>query len=60
MRRMETISKRAALVDAVRAEITALPTYGYNRADALVIEFTRTKRRTENLIRRILRAGLYE
>jgi hypothetical protein len=26
----------AILVDAVRAEITALPTYGYRRAGALV------------------------
>ena len=31
----------AILVDAVRAEITALPTYGYRRAGALVKPYTR-------------------
>ena len=33
---VEDVADDAILVDAVRAEITALPTYGYRRAAALV------------------------
>jgi putative transposase len=34
--RASNLSSDAMLIDAVRAEITALPTYGYRRAGALV------------------------
>ena len=34
--RVRNLSSDAMLIDAVRAEITALPTYGYRRAGALV------------------------